>query len=121
MRKLSVKVGFVFETLNFIDELVPNFVTDVQRLELLANLQFEEVVCFLDFHDVHLLQLKHKDLNYLGHLQKPVEKHFFLVVIQFQHRDEEKLAPEHTGVRNHLVDQVKTTEIGSAVYLDARS
>jgi hypothetical protein len=55
--ELPVEVRFVLQTLNFVDKLVPDFVVNMQRFKLLADLQLQEVVCFFDLKDVHLLQL----------------------------------------------------------------
>ncbi len=89
LSQLTVEVGLVLQILNLLDELLLRLVINVKWLKLLANEKLQEIVCFLDLADVHLLQLQTKTQlkkafafrTYLGHLEKPVEENFLLVII----------------------------------------
>ena len=57
LRKFLVEVAFVLDQVDLVNKSKLHVVVDMQKLECLANLHFEVIVCLFKFRDVHILKL----------------------------------------------------------------
>lgn len=58
LRKFLVEVAFVLDQVDLVNKSKLHVVVDMQKLECLANLHLEVIVCLFKFRDVHILKLR---------------------------------------------------------------
>ncbi len=84
LRQFLVEVAFILDRVDLFNESKFHVVVYVQKLESLADLHLEVIVCLFKFWDVHVLELLYNRqfalfFTHLRHLREPVEDDFLLI------------------------------------------